>query len=434
MNKLTVFIILLFLVAVALLSVYNLDMTTLKVPFYQVYEVPKIGLILFSAITGAFFTFILFALRDTRRFITGYKLQKRQKKEERIAGLYSKAISGLLAHDLEEAKPPLEEILQEEPEHVNSLLRLGDIASQSDNHEKAVEYYKKALGAQPSSIEALLSIESEMQALGRPENALNYVEEILEIDPDNLTALERKRAALEKLEHWADAMDVQKSIIKHPHLLNQKAEGQRLTGYKYEFARQSLEMGEMDRAGKLFRSALRYDKDFVPAYLGAAEVLIRQEETEEALEFLKKGFEATGSAVVLARLEDMLIGIGDPEEIIRLYRSELVKKPDDPVLKFLLGKLYYRLEMVDDAFDALRGLETCDQYPVCYSLLGELHMRRENYEKAAKNFRKAMEIKPWRLFYCCKTCGNFASEWAGRCPDCGSWSTYTFNIYGKCKI
>lgn len=436
MNKLSIFIVMLFFVALALFSIHNNEVTTLKIPFGQTYELPKIGVILFSVLSGVAFMLVLVALRDTRRFINNYKLVKRQKKEERLEALYTKAINAILANDREEARKIIEEhILKEEPEHTKALMRMGDIASLAENHDKAAEYYRRALSSSGGrNLEALFALEAEMQALKRWDEALTYAEEILDLDQDNLSALERKRFVLERLERWADLVEVQKSVLKHNHLDNQKAEEARLNGYRYEQARQSLEAGELDRAGKLFRTVLRHDKDFIASYLGAAEVLLREDDPEAAVEFLERGYEASKSVIILARLEDLLISLSEPDKIIKLYQTALDRRPDDVTLKLLLGKLYYRLEMVDDALDTLRGLEGAESYPALYGLLGELYMRREHYENAARCFRRAMEMKPSRFYYCCRSCGHLSAEWSGRCPACGIWDSYDFDLYGRCKL
>jgi len=436
MTRCSLILVLGFFAAMALFGVYNHGATVLRVPFSKTYEVPKIAVILFSSIAGGLFIMLLYTLRDTRRFIDNYQFQKRQKKEERIEALYSKALAGILANDPEEARASLEEILAEEPGHVNSLLRSGEIASRAGRREKAIECFKKALDLsvdKNKKMEALLLLEAEMQGMGRSQEALFYIEEILKIDPDNLSALERKCKILEAMEKWEELIEVQKSVLKHPHLSNLKAEEAKIHGYKYEFGRQTLEAGKLDQAAKIFRSVLKYDKTFVPAYLGAGEAMLREGDAEGAIEFLERGYSETGSYIILARIEDLLISLGDPDRVIRLYEGAISEKQDSASLKFLLGKLYYRLEMVDHALESLRGLEALDSYPLLNSLLGELFMRREAYEKAAKSFRKAIEIKPWKLLYACSTCGQISTDWSGRCAGCGLWGTYTFNIHGRAK-
>ncbi len=145
MTKIAIFILTLFFAAVALFALNNYDATMIHVPFQGTYSVPKIGLILFSVVSGVFLMLILVALRDTKRFIDNYRHVKRQKKEEWLEGLYSKAINQILANNREEAKEILDTILKEDPEHVDALLRMGDIYSFLSQHEKAAEYYKRAL-------------------------------------------------------------------------------------------------------------------------------------------------------------------------------------------------------------------------------------------------------------------------------------------------
>ncbi|MDA8324702.1 MAG: tetratricopeptide repeat protein [Nitrospiraceae bacterium] len=435
MNKIAISILIVFFVMVAFFSIHNYDATTVDVPFSGTYQVPKIGLVLFSVMSGALLMLIMVALRDTKRFINNYRNVKMQKKEERLQGLYSRAINSILANNREEAREILEIVLREDPEHTGALLRMGDICSFLRQHEKAAEYYKRALNSSAGkNMEALLRLEEQMEALSRWDSAITYAERILELDPDNLSALESKRSILEKLERWADLIEVQKSILKLEHLPDRGAEEARQSGYRYEYARQSLEANELERAGKLFRQVLKYEKDFIPAYLGAAEVLLGNTEADEAIEFLERGYAQTRSVILLVRLEDMLINLGEPDRIIKLYQGALDRNPNDPVLKFLLGKLYHRLEMIDDALETLRGFESAENFPSVYGLLGELYMRRERYEKSARSFKKAVDMQPSKLFYCCSACGHLSAEWAGRCPGCSKWNSYAFNLYGRNKL
>ncbi len=435
MSKISVFILAVFFGLVALFSIYNYDTTMIHVPFSGTYSVPKIGLILFSVISGVFLMLILVALRDTKRYIDNYSHVKRQKKEEWLEGLYSKAINQILANNREGAREILETILGQAPEHTDALLRMGDIYSFSGQHEKAAEHYKRALASSDGkSMEALLLLEQEMEALSRWDSALGYAEQILEQDPDNLSAFERKRSILEKMERWADLVEVQRAILKLEHLPERKAEEARLSGYRYEHAKQLLEANDLERSGKLFRMVLKYEKEFIPSYLGAAEVLLGQGEDEQAVEFLERGYAQTCSVILLARLEDLLINKGEPERIIKLYQNALNGNPGDSLMKFLMAKLYYRLEMIDDALESLKGLESAENYPSVSSLMGELYMRRERYEKAARAFKKASEMQPSRLFYSCSSCGHLSAEWSGRCPGCGKWNSYRFDIYGRSKL
>ncbi len=436
MGKLAIFIFILFLFGLGGLAYVNQEVITIKIPFGNIYETPKIVLILFSCVAGAFTMLVVFTIRDTRRFIDNWRHQRKQKKEARIQELYSSALNAILAHDEDEAKKPLESILAEEAKHLNALLRLGDIAASEEDYQKALDFYSKALLAHPRNLEVLFSLESLMEKTGRWAEALNYIEQILDIDTDNLSALYKKRAILERDEKWDELIDVQKTILKHEHSeKDRQREQTNLLGYKYEHGRHSLENGDTEKAKKAFKTLLRLDADFIPAYIGLAEVLLREGEYDEAVDFLEKSYEQTPSLIILARLEDLLISIGEPSRLIRLYETSLAKRPQDTALRFLLGKLYHRLEMIDDAFETFTSLDTGGMAaPELYQILGDLYLKRNQCERAVLEFKKAVEMKrAFRLPYWCSSCGHPSEEWRGRCPSCNNWNTYTFNLHGSVK-
>ncbi|MDI6729403.1 MAG: tetratricopeptide repeat protein [Thermodesulfovibrionales bacterium] len=436
MGKIAILIFLVFLAILGFFAVENKDIVSIKVPFGSSYEIPKIALILLSTTMGALAVLIVFFIRDTKRVIDNLQYQKRQKREARIQEFYSRALNAILGDKEEEAKDALKEILKEDPEHIDAILRLGDIALNNKDYKTALDYYRKAKDIDPKNLQALLSIETVMEKMQRYDDALKYLDEILDIDSENLTALYRKRAILEKKDMWDDLLSLQRTIIKLEHSESDKQqEEHRLLGYKYEYARSSLESGELEKAEKAFRTMIKMNEGFIPAYLGLAEVILTRGETEEAINFLEKAYEQLKSIIILARLEDLLINVGEPGRLIRFYRNAIAKSPQDNGLRFLLGKLYYRLEMVEDAMDLLNSIDT-NVFPVpeLFSLRGELYIKRNQIPKALDELKKACGIRrPFRIQYCCSNCGFRSEDWSGRCPQCMEWNTYRLDVYGTCK-
>ena len=437
MGKIAIFIFILFLAGLGGFAYVNQEITTIKIPFGGAYETPKIALILFSCVAGALAMLVVFTIRDTKRFIDNLQYQRRQKKEARVQEMYSKALNALLAHNEDEARGSLESILAEEPKHLDALLRLGDIASSEEDYQKAMNFYNKAFASNQQNPEVLFSLENLAEKTGRWAEALDYIEKIIDIDTDNLSALYKKRAILERDEKWGELVDVQNTILKHEHTeKDRQREQMNLLGYKYEYGRYSLERGDIEKAKKLFKILLRLDVDFVPAHIGLAEVMLREGESEDAVDFLEKSYDQTSSLIILARLEDLLISIGEPARLIRLYGNSLSKKPQNHALRFLLGKLYYRLEMIDDAFETFSYIDASGMAsPELYQIMGDLYLRRNQCDKAAVEFKKAVDMKiAFRLPYWCSACGYLSQDWSGRCSSCNNWNTYTFKLHGAGKI
>lgn len=436
MGKFSLFLFILFLIILGYFAMLNKEPVTFKVSTETIYEMPKVALILISFAAGGAIMLLYFFIRDTKRFITNRQYLKKQKKEIKVQELYSKALNALLADKEDEAKATLEEILEIEPSHIDSLLRLGDIAAGDEDFQRAINYYKKARDVEPKNIEALFSLARVMERMGRDSEALLYLNEILDIDSDNLTALYMKRSILEKKGNLEELVYIQKQIIKSEHDEKERQRQQRvLVGYKYEQGRLSLEEGEVEKARRTFRTVMRIDKGFVPAYLGYAETLLREEKTEEAIGFLEKAFEETSSMIILARLEDLLINVGDPGRLIRFYKDIISRQPQNQSVRFFLGKLFYRLEMLDDAYDTLIAVDAAgNRFPELHQLLGNIYLRRNQCDMAVTEFKKVLDMKStFRLPYCCSKCGHSSSEWSGRCPNCKDWNTYQFNLYGFCK-
>ena len=432
MSKLAVFIFVLFLAVLALFAIHNQEVAIVNIPFGKAYETPTIALILLSVAIGALAMLVLFVLRDTKRYVDNIQYQKRQKKKAKVQELYSKALNYLSAHhDPSKSKELLKEVLTEDPEHLSALLQLGDIAFSEDDLQKAREHYQRAKDLNPRNIEVLFSLERLMEKTGRWSDALRCTEDVLELDDKNLSALYKKRDILEKQEKWNDIVFVQKAILKNEHAeQDRNRERQNLVGYKYEYGRYSLENGDLEKAKKAFRTVLRLEKDFIPATLGLAEVLLREGEAEEAINLLEKTYEQTSSMIVLLRLEDLLISVNEPLRLIRIYKNNIVKNPQDPMIKFLLGRLYYRLEMIDDAFEIMTSIDTGGAtYPEMHQLMGNLYLKRNQVDRAVQEFKKALESnKHAGLFYRCIKCKRTASEWSGRCSNCKNWSTYQVNL------
>jgi hypothetical protein len=102
----------------------------------------------------------------------------------------------------------------------------------------------------------------------------------------------------------------------------------------------------------------------------------------------------------------------------------------DTLPRFYLGKLYFRLEMLDDALSVLSALDGVATYaPTLHYLLGRIHERRNNHGNAAREYRKVIkEMDLVQLEYRCRSCGETVMEWTPRCLACGEWNTIEVNF------
>ena len=378
MAKFSVVLVILFLFIVGVLAFFNKETVNLTIWQGTTYEVPVIGLILMSTASGILAMFVVFSIRDAHRFMNNWQFNRRQKRDLKIQDSYAKGLDAFFACKYEEAEDLLKRVIEEEPSHVNSILRLGDIAFNKEDYLGAKDYYTRAKEIKPRSVEVLLSLEKVFEAQQKWHESLKYLDTILEIDEENPEILMKKRAILEGSRKWEEVLEVQYKILKcdlSPE--DEQEEQKKLIGYKYELGCYYLENNNTDKAVKILKSIIKMNRDFTSAYIVLAEAHLKGGHTDEAQDVLLKGYETTSSLVLLVRLEDFFIAVGEPGTIIELYQKAIQKNPKDLKLQFFLAKLYYRLEMIDYAFETVSVIDTSAlDFPDIHILIGNISKQK----------------------------------------------------------
>ena len=436
MTKFTFFIILVFLVILSMLAAFNDGLVILKVWKDIGYEMPVIALVIISTAVGILSMFVIVAIRDARRYIDSWQIQRQQKKDSKIQEQYSKGLNAFFAFRYEEAEELFERVIEDDPSHLDALLRLGDIYYSRQDFVKAIDSYMKAKELKPRNIEVLLSIEKVSVAQKNWKEALKYLNSVLDIDDENTKILFMKRDIYERNGKWEELIDVQQKILKRKLPEEEEAEENKaLLGYKYELGKHYHATGDSDKAVKTLKSVLKSDKDFSAAYIALADVHLKDGNTKEAESILMKGYEETFSRVILARLEDHYITEGVPGTIIDLYQKAVQRDPNDLRQQFFMAKLYYRLEMIDHAFETINNIDTSSfDFPNLHALFGSIYERRAQYEKSIGEFKKALKVKrPLLIPFCCSVCKCKTGDWSGRCPECKNWNTMILDINEACE-
>ncbi|MFO0700545.1 MAG: tetratricopeptide repeat protein [Nitrospira sp.] len=392
------------------------------------FELSPITLVLISMAAGAVLATFVVGLQQTAHLILNWRSQRLVRRKEKVDTLHRDGTHAFMSKRTSEAITLLEKALAIDPTRVDSLLWLGNIYRSEQNFSEAIRLHQHAQRVDDRNIEVLLELGKDLEGAKRYEEALQALQQILKIEPDNLTALIRKRDLNIRLERWSEALEIQHRLLKANLPAPEKqAEAALLLGCMYEVGRQLLERGHPDKARRYFRGAIKKDRSFLPAYIGIGEILIHEGKTKDAVEILKKVYTRTRSVIILHRLEELFLDQGEPSEIIRIYQDALQQDPQNPVLQFYLGKLYYRLEMVDEAFDLLSMIEGPQDHLLDYhKIMANLYLRKQQFEEAIASLKKALSFKKRVVVpYICTQCQQESVDWTGRCRRCAKWNTLT---------
>lgn len=422
------------LVAVVWLVEINLGSITVNLTPTKSREITTASFFLLALATGAGLVFLIYFMRDVRRFLRGLKVQREQRKRSKVQELYTKGLNALLAKRGPEAITFFQRVLNLDPNHVDTLLRMGITQLRQKNVQEAIRLHLKAWNLESDHQEVMFSLAADYEDAKRFDEAIKMYREILRKDHSNITALIRLRDLYHRLNQWEELIETQARLLSNPLGTQElEVEHRKLIGFKYELGRSLLEAGDLERARKIFRGVIKLDKDFVPAYLGLGEVYLEEGKQKEAGELWEKSYKLTSSVLLLHRLEDLYLKQGEPGSAIDVYTQAVIWNPKDTILKFFLGKLYYRLEMIDEAFDILSTVDWGDrEYPDVHKLLGNIYLRRGSLGLSASEFKKALRFRKQVIVpYFCSNCQYRTTDWAGRCPNCGKWNTFGVNL-DKC--
>jgi lipopolysaccharide biosynthesis regulator YciM len=414
------------IVAAVYFSDLNPDPITLRLSRQTSTEVTPLFLLLFCIAGGALTVVLLFGLREVRVLILNWRSTQRRKREEKLQSYYSSGVLASLSRRTSEAISQLQKVLALDPTHIRALISLGNIFRREKHYNEAIRLHLRARSLEEDNLEILFSLARDLEDAKRYDEAIQALEDVLKHDSTNPTALYRIRDIHIKNGRWIAADAVQERLVKAG-LSDQevRAEIQVMTGLKYEVGRQYLERGDLDLARRYFRNAIKLDKGFLPARIGFGELLIREGKLKQAAESWEKSYLKTDNPLFLQRLEDLYLELGEPGEMLRIYQVALSRNDQNPLLKLALGKLYYRLEMIDDAFDLLSTLEGLqDPTGALYKIMVCLYIRKGDTESALMILQEALNRpRPGGAPFACTACQHEALEWSGRCQACGRWNT-----------
>jgi lipopolysaccharide biosynthesis regulator YciM len=414
-----------FFVGMLLLIVAMLYLSSLNPETIQFHLAPGVTfpiytslLILSSMGVGAFLVMIGVAVRDTRRGVMIWREKGRLKKKEKIMDLYRQGVNDLLSKKRDEALKSFKKILEWEPGNVDVLLRIGEAYRYNGNFKEAIRFHRQARNAAPQQLAVLFALAKDYRRSDQLPEAAEIYRSILKVDEKNLSAFLKLRGLYEKQEAWDKAYELQKAYWA---LKKDGEERQRLHYYQLMTAKRFDPEEQGDKLIKLYTDLIKADKSFAAPYLELGRLKRKRGDDEEAVKIWKKGFRETGDAVFLDVLDDFYLKREDPAEIIKIYKQAISRFPDRPVFRFLLGKIYYRLEMIDDALEIFEGLSQQGiQFPLLRQVLGDIYYRRGRVEEAVEEFKHSVDfVRPIHTPYSCETCGYEQEEWAPRCGECG---------------
>ena len=437
----TFLIILLALLVVYLLASFavgNLELLKRPLKLWGGLTLSVGGTMALFFLAGMLTIFLLGLSREVSRLAEQWRLRKASRKTEEIEEEYSRGLAAVLEGHEDEALGHFRAVLERDSRHFNTLLKIGEILRSQEKYAEAIEFHRKAAHLKEENTRPLYALVEDYEAKGEMDQARLVLGKIIAVNKSSVAAWRKLRSLHMKELNWEKALEAHEKVdrLSNPDDPRDVADRRFVLGIRYEIAAARLGAGKTKEAVAALRRLVKENDQFIPAHVKLGEALRDDRQEAEAIQVWNNGFELTGSPIFLTVLEEHYLQREQPLAAIEALKRCIAQARKDTLPRFYLGKLYFRLEMLDDALSVLSSLEGRATYaPTLHYLLGRIHERRNNYREATLEYRKVIkEMELVQINYECRACGESVMEWTHRCPACREWNTVEVNFHEEITL
>ncbi len=324
---------------------------------------------------------------------------------------FIKALNHLYADRYDEALSEIQRAYRKSGTNYDILMTMGVIFKRLSQGEPAMDCFRRAFQKKPT-IQAFLKI---LETLG-PENETDLTSETLTKLVQKLPRESRPAAYralldyLKRIGEWEVAFRTYRKGRKEDNTRFPSSEGAEL---RYELGRKNASL-------RMMKELIADFPGFAPAYVRCAELLQAEGREEEMLDLLKRGFSNTRIVIFLQMIEDHLLTVGTPERAVEELGQIMLNENHHLLARFYLGKLYYRLEMLEKAREIFENLEGEVEYiPALPHYLARIYFRKGDMRTAFQYMEELVERSNVLSFrFSCDNCHELMDEWSERCPMC----------------
>ena len=428
-NVLFIVLIAFVLMSVGYVYVHNTDVLGRNIELWTSVSIRVSSLLIGAFLLGFVLNLLYTGIMEFTRFVKGINASAATRAGKRLSSHLAEARE-MLAHGLPgHARPLLESLLRERADHAAANLLLGEALVRLGDYDTAVKHLETYCLAHPEAIECHYLLADALLAARNPEGATTILKRLAGDDPKRaLRALRKLRTLHMDAARWEEALDVHKRLMSRFGKEVNGPERAQGTALQYQVGMNKVEADLYKEAAQVFQAILKEDTSFVPAYLSLGRCMILQDQEVQGLEIWLEGFRTTGEGALLQEVEDYFIQSGKPEEGLAVLRRVAATSEFTTTAKFFLGKMLYRLEILDEALVLFQEVRAQVVYsPILFFFMAKIHSRRGRMEQALNEYRQLLRnLGILRQRFECSVCGQKTQDYVDRCEGCGSWNASHF--------
>jgi len=398
------------------------------------WEAPVVLVVFIAFLLGLALPYFISLIKNTLFLFRNIQENKDKKNLEKATFLLRQAKKSFTLGNKTEGELHLREVLSLKCKSTEPYILLLKYYLEDNDLEKVFALLDNMPPAIASDIEVLFYKVKALMAKNSFDRAIDVARDIA-VQENTIDLKKLLRDAYMACESWDKAAEVQDEILKLVGKGDKEVEKARSARLDYELARKLIKSGEEDNAIKKFKDLIKRLPEYSQPYVSLGKLYWKKEEKKLAREIWNKGYEKTGNIFFLFLFEDYCLKDGEPQKIIDAYSNTLIKEPDNAILTMFFGKLYLRLEMLDEAVTMLnKAYELNVDSTYNDMMMGEALFRQGSYQEAGEKFKSALGFSRRILIpFKCSSCGKETFEWCCTCTSCGAWDALQVSISERNK-
>lgn len=288
---------------------------------------------------------------------SAYWRSRREKGDRRPP--YLVALGALADGDEEVALVNLKAAVRADSSNVDAYLRLADLFRRRGESGRALQIHRELASrtglAKPLRSRIHVSLARDLLSLDRLAKAAEAAEEAVRLADDSPAALRMLLEARERMGDLDAAYKIKREILKIEGA--GRANSSALAAYRAEQAGKLLEGGDVKRAEKLLKEALKLDAGCRRARLLQGNLEESRGNYAEAIRFWERLLDAepAGAEEVFRSLERAHFLAGTFSHMETTYERFLNEHPEHEAASFGLASFLRRKGQLDDAYEVCRS-------------------------------------------------------------------------------
>ncbi|MEB3340188.1 tetratricopeptide repeat protein [Okeania sp.] len=267
---------------------------------------------------------------------------------------------------------------------VEPYINLGDLFSQQQQWQAAIEHYNQAIQLNPNKGEIYHKLGEALLQLKRWDEAVIAYKKATELNPNFPWYYPKLGEALLQLKRWDEAVDAYRKVIaiepNFPWSYNKLGDA-------------FMELKNWEEAINAYRNFIKIKPNFPWPYNKLAQAFIKLKKWEEAVSAYRHFIKLKPDIdLAYKNLGDALIKLENWAEVLAAYRQAV---NINPKLYTELGEKFIKLEKWSEAVEIYQNaIEIHPNNYWYYYNLGKALSKLSRYEEAITAYQQAIEINP----------------------------------------